>query len=275
MGRATPLLGHEGPVPRVRRRQPDLRRARLPVRRRRDRPAHAAALLHPALHLHSRWWRACSWRCTSGASGATASPARRCEAMAEDRRCACWCLPDSLRAWSSCGLLYLAGEAHAGPLCCAAKRSEGVRWRRAQLEEPSPPAKRIEVPIKKAAARATTRSTPGRTWCARSSSARSSSWSLLIVWSLLVDAPLEEPANPDAHAEPVEGAVVLPRPAGDAGLLRSLARRRGAAELHHHRPDGDPVHRHQSATGTATTRFSDASSRSSPSSSASTSCGCR
>ena len=27
--------------------------------------------------------------------------------------------------------------------------------------------------------------------------------------------------QPDAHAEPVEGAVVLPRPAGDAGLLRS------------------------------------------------------
>ena len=51
MARATPLLGHEGPVPRVRRRQSDLRRARLPLRRRRDRAAHAAALLHSALHL--------------------------------------------------------------------------------------------------------------------------------------------------------------------------------------------------------------------------------
>ena len=31
------------------------------------------------------------------------------------------------------------------------------------------------------------------------------------------------------HAEPVEGAVVLPRPAGNARLLRSVARRRRAA----------------------------------------------
>ena len=51
--------------------------------------------------------------------------------------------------------------------------------------------------------------------------------------------------QPDAHAEPVEGAVVLPRPAGDARLLRPLARGRRAAELHHRRADGDPVHRHQ------------------------------
>jgi hypothetical protein len=39
---------------------------------------------------------------------------------------------------------------------------------------------------------------------------------LLLRWALLVDAPLEEPANP-THAEPVEGALVLPR-APDAGL---------------------------------------------------------
>ena len=51
--------------------------------------------------------------------------------------------------------------------------------------------------------------------------------------------------QPDAYAEPVEGAVVLPRPAGDARLLRPVARGRGAADVHHHRADGDPLHRHQ------------------------------
>ena len=52
MARATPLLGYEGPFRRACRRQSDLRRARVSVRRRRDRSAHAAALLHSALHLH-------------------------------------------------------------------------------------------------------------------------------------------------------------------------------------------------------------------------------
>src|SRR5206468_668368 len=51
--------------------------------------------------------------------------------------------------------------------------------------------------------------------------------------------------QPDAYAKPVEGAVVLPRPSGDARLLRPLARRRGVAHLHHRRPHGDPVPRHQ------------------------------
>ena len=52
MGRATPLLGHEGPGHELIGVEQRLRRARLPLRRRRDRAAHAAALLHPALHLH-------------------------------------------------------------------------------------------------------------------------------------------------------------------------------------------------------------------------------
>ena len=52
---------------------------------------------------------------------------------------------------------------------------------------------------------------------------------VLIVWSIFLKAPLEQPANPAQHAEPVEGAVVLPRPAGDAGLLRPVAGRRRAA----------------------------------------------
>ena len=53
MGRATPILGHEGPVRRADpRREQRLRCARLSLRRRRDRPAHVAPLLHPPLHLH-------------------------------------------------------------------------------------------------------------------------------------------------------------------------------------------------------------------------------
>ena len=46
-------------------------------------------------------------------------------------------------------------------------------------------------------------------------------------------------------AEPVEGPVVLPGPAGDARLLRSVDGRRGAAEHDHRRADGDSLHRLQ------------------------------
>ncbi len=77
---------------------------------------------------------------------------------------------------------------------------------------------------------------------------------VLIVWSIVLKAPLEEPANRSVTPEPVEGAVVLPRPAGDAGLLRPVARRRRAARPDHRRPDGDPVHRHATRRATATTR---------------------
>ena len=49
---------------------------------------------------------------------------------------------------------------------------------------------------------------------------------LLMVWSITLNAPLEEPSNPTLDHESVEGALVLPRPAGDAGLLRSLDRGR-------------------------------------------------
>ena len=52
---------------------------------------------------------------------------------------------------------------------------------------------------------------------------------VMIVWSIYLKAPLEEPANPTDSPEPGEGAVVLPRTAGDAGLLRPVARRRRAA----------------------------------------------
>ncbi len=49
----------------------------------------------------------------------------------------------------------------------------------------------------------------------------------------------------DRGPQPVEGPVVLPRPPGDARLLRPLDGRRRAAEHDHRRADGDPLHRHQ------------------------------
>ena len=51
--------------------------------------------------------------------------------------------------------------------------------------------------------------------------------------------------HPRKHSESVEGAVVFPRPAGNARLLRSVDGRRGAADVHHHRPDCHAVHRLQ------------------------------
>ena len=47
--------------------------------------------------------------------------------------------------------------------------------------------------------------------------------------------------QPDPHAQSVQGALVLPGPAGDAGVLRSLVCGRGAAQLHHRGPDADSV----------------------------------
>jgi len=44
---------------------------------------------------------------------------------------------------------------------------------------------------------------------------------------------LSKSGQPDQDAEPVQSAVVLPRSAGDLGLLRSLVRRSGVAEPHH------------------------------------------
>ena len=51
--------------------------------------------------------------------------------------------------------------------------------------------------------------------------------------------------QPGGLAEPLEGAVVLPRAAGDARLLRPLARGRRLPDAHHRRPHGDSLHRHQ------------------------------
>ena len=71
---------------------------------------------------------------------------------------------------------------------------------------------------------------------------------LLIVWAIVIEAPLEEPAAPGAHAQPLQGALVLPRAAGAAGLLRPVDRGRAAARLHHRRADA------RSRTSTPTPR---------------------
>src|SRR5437588_106978 len=42
--------------------------------------------------------------------------------------------------------------------------------------------------------------------------------------------------------EPGESAVVLPRVAGNAGVLRPVDCRRGDADAHHHRLDGDSLY---------------------------------
>src|SRR5260370_33038320 len=53
--------------------------------------------------------------------------------------------------------------------------------------------------------------------------------------------------EPQPHHEPDESTVVFPRPAGNAGLLRSLDRRRGHAHPDHRRPDGYSLYRYQPA----------------------------
>ena len=68
--------------------------------------------------------------------------------------------------------------------------------------------------------------------------------------------------QPHADDESVEGAVVLPGPAGNAGLLRPVDGRRGDALADHRGADGDSVHRHQSAGQRLLHLTSSASSRS-------------
>ena len=98
---------------------------------------------------------------------------------------------------------------------------------------------------------------------------------LLLVWGIALQAPLEEPASAVKTPNPVEGPVVLPGPAGNARLLRSVDGRRRAAEPDHRRADGDSLHRLQQDRATATTRSTSGSSPTSCSSSAFWCCGSR
>ena len=58
---------------------------------------------------------------------------------------------------------------------------------------------------------------------------------ILMVWSITLNAPLEEPANPNLTMNPAKAPVVLPGLAGNAGLLRSVDGRRGHALADHRR----------------------------------------
>jgi len=66
---------------------------------------------------------------------------------------------------------------------------------------------------------------------------------ILFVWSILLNAPLEEPANPNLTMNPSKSALVLF--SGCRKMLvyfdLSLDCRRGDAEHHHDRPDGVPT----------------------------------
>ena len=94
----------------------------------------------------------------------------------------------------------------------------------------------------------------------------------------LVDLPegaARAAGQPGEHAEPVEGAVVFPRPAGNARLLRSVAGRRRAAGPHHRRADLHSPTSTRTRRATATTRSRSGRPRSRSSCSGSPCSGCR
>ena len=70
---------------------------------------------------------------------------------------------------------------------------------------------------------------------------------ILMVWSITLNAPLQEPANPNLTMNPAKAPVVFPRATGNAGLLRSMDCGRRHADDHHCRPDGHSLCRHEPA----------------------------
>ncbi len=68
---------------------------------------------------------------------------------------------------------------------------------------------------------------------------------VLVVWAVLLQGAAGAAGDQRQGPEPVEGAVVLPRPAGNARLLRSVDGRRRAADHDHRRPDRHALHRLQ------------------------------
>ena len=60
---------------------------------------------------------------------------------------------------------------------------------------------------------------------------------VLIVWSIFLKAPLEQPANPANTPNPSKAPWYFLGPAGNAGLLRPVAGRRRAAGPDHRRAD--------------------------------------
>ena len=58
---------------------------------------------------------------------------------------------------------------------------------------------------------------------------------ILMVWSITLNAPLEEPANPTLTMNPAKAPWYFLGPAGDAGLFRSVDGGRGDALPDHRR----------------------------------------
>jgi hypothetical protein len=69
----------------------------------------------------------------------------------------------------------------------------------------------------------------------------------LVLWAIALQAAPGAAGQLHDRPQPVEGPLVLPRPAGDARLLRPLDGRRRPAYTDHRRADGHALHRHQQA----------------------------
>ena len=69
---------------------------------------------------------------------------------------------------------------------------------------------------------------------------------VLIGWSILIAAPIEEPANPANTPNPSKAPWYFLGTAGNARLFRSVARRSRFSQPHRRGVDGDSVFRHES-----------------------------
>ena len=206
MGRATPLLGHEGPVRRPARRRRPLRRPRAAHRRPPHRPGDAAALLRAPLHLH---------------------PAHR--GGADDR--ALLARPEGRRHLRAAVTISAAASGSQG-----FEAARVSRWLSEVTTTTTIPEVAAEAKVKERVVEAErlTKLVPDKVH----------TWPYLVRLEMLVGTIVmalhdgvgdrrrraaRGAGQPDQDAEPLEGALVLPRPAGDPGLLRPLVRGRGAA----------------------------------------------
>ncbi len=65
---------------------------------------------------------------------------------------------------------------------------------------------------------------------------------ILMVWSITLNAPLGRTGQSQPDYEPGKSPLVLPRAAGNAGVLRSVDCRRGHADAHHLWSDGHSLY---------------------------------
>ena len=69
---------------------------------------------------------------------------------------------------------------------------------------------------------------------------------VLVVWSIFLLAPIEQPANPADSPNPSKAPWYFSGASGDARLFRSLAGGGGVPHPDRHRVDGHSVYRHES-----------------------------